>query len=58
MVSREALEKTIWPEQEPNKAMLKMLLFRLRNLIDGDNDQALIHTARGIGISLKVEDNG
>jgi two-component system, OmpR family, response regulator len=53
VVARLSLENSIWPEQIPSKDMLKTLVFRLRTLIDGEHDKALIHTIRGVGIALK-----
>lgn len=52
-VSRTALEDAIWPDSEPSKDQLKMLLFRLRQLIDTKGAKPLIHTQRGIGVALK-----
>ncbi|SFD58587.1 response regulator transcription factor [Pseudoalteromonas denitrificans] len=54
VVSRVVLENVIWPDQMASKDMLKMLVFRLRSLIDINNEQVLIHTIRGAGIALRV----
>lgn len=54
-VSRTTLEDVIWPDSEPSKDQLKMLLFRLRQLIDTKGAKPLIQTQRGIGVALKFE---
>ncbi|GLX77001.1 DNA-binding response regulator [Thalassotalea insulae] len=53
IVTRSTIEKTIWPEQEPSKDMVKMLVFRLRSLIDSQDESTLVHTVRGAGIALR-----
>lgn len=53
-ISRTQLEDAIWPDSEPSKDQLKMLLFRLRQLVDCNDSTPLIHTQRGIGVSLKL----
>ena len=53
-ISRTQLEDAIWPDSEPSKDQLKMLLFRLRQLVDSNDSTPLIHTQRGIGVSLKL----
>lgn len=58
VVDRITLEHAIWPDQIPSKDMLKTLVFRVRTLIDLPQEQALIHTIRGIGIVLRTDDNG
>lgn len=58
IISRTALENTIWPEQLPNKDMLKMLLYRLRNIIDQADEVPLLHTIKGFGVTLRVEHCG
>ena len=55
VVSKSDIEKHIWPEQDVNKDMIKMLLFRLRNAIDGEGQQPLIHTIRGAGVALRTQ---
>ena len=55
-VSRTMLEDAIWPNSEPSKDQLKMLLFRLRQLIDVKGLNELIQTQRGIGVALRLSD--
>ncbi|MBL4911374.1 MAG: response regulator transcription factor [Alteromonadaceae bacterium] len=57
VVEKITIEDEIWPEQHPSKAMFKTLLFRLRNLIDHDGETPLIHTVRGAGVALRVDDH-
>jgi len=58
IISRTTIENTVWPAQLPNKDMLKMLLYRLRGIIDQRNDVPLLHTIKGLGVTLKVEHCG
>ncbi len=58
IISRSTIENTIWPDQLPNKDMLKMLLYRLRNIIDKEGEKPLLHTRKGLGVILKVEHCG
>ena len=58
IISRTTIENTIWPEQLPNKDMLKMLLYRLRGIIDKEGELPLLHTIKGLGVALKVEHRG
>lgn len=58
IISRASLENTVWPEQCPNKDMLKMLLYRLRNIIDKEGEIPLLHTIKGLGVTLKVKHCG
>ncbi len=53
VVSRQQIEQTIWPEQEVTKDMVKTLVFRLRNALDGIQGQPLVHTIRGAGVALR-----
>lgn len=58
IISRTTIENTLWPEQYPNKDRLKMLLYRLRSIIDKKGEVPLLHTIKGLGVALKVEDRG
>lgn len=53
VVSRTELEEYVWPDEAPNKAVLKTQLHRLRTVIDGSFEQSLIHTIKGVGVVLK-----
>lgn len=55
LVSRPAIESHIWPDQEPSADAYKMLVYRLRRQIDGDQDTPLLHTQRGQGLTLSNE---
>jgi DNA-binding response OmpR family regulator len=58
IISRTRIENTLWPEQHPNKDRLKMLLYRLRSIIDKEGETPLLHTIKGLGVALKVEHCG
>jgi DNA-binding response OmpR family regulator len=49
VVSREALERSIWGDAPPDSDALRTHLHTLRAAIDKPFDQPLIHTLRGIG---------
>ena len=53
VVSKGRIAQHIWPDQEANKDMLKTLVFRLRAIVDGEGEPALIHTVRGAGVALR-----
>jgi DNA-binding response OmpR family regulator len=53
IVDKITIENEVWPDQEPSKDMFKTLVFRLRSLIDNDQEAPLIHTIRGAGIALR-----
>ncbi|PCI62182.1 MAG: two-component system response regulator [Gammaproteobacteria bacterium] len=57
VVDKITIEDEIWPDQQPSKAMLKTLLFRLRKLLDFDGETTLLHTVRGTGVALRVDNN-
>jgi len=57
VVKKNIIEEKIWPDQQPSSAMFKVLLFRLRSLIDFDGEIPLIHTVRGSGVALRVDSN-
>ena len=57
VVDRVTLENAVWPDQTPSKNMLKTLVFRLRNLVDGPDDLPLVQTIRGAGIALRPADD-
>lgn len=53
IVDKITIENEVWPDQDPSKDMLKTLVFRLRSLIDNEQETPLIHTIRGAGIALR-----
>ncbi len=56
VVSRGQLESFVWPDDPPSKDALKTQIYRLRQLLEGPGEKALIHTIRGAGICLRGED--
>jgi DNA-binding response OmpR family regulator len=55
VLSREQLEDLLWPNGAPSKDALKMMLYRLRQEVDGNKDaQPLLQTLRGVGTALRV----
>ena len=53
VVSRTELEDLLWPDGESSADALKMVIYRLRKAIDTKGLSPLIHTVRGIGVSLR-----
>jgi len=56
VVPRHQLETLIWKDELPSKDALKMQLYRLRQIIDGEHEPPLLHTIRGAGVSLRLDD--
>lgn len=55
VVSRSQLEAHIWNDDPPSSDALKTQIYRLRQVIDGENQKPLLHTIRGAGIVLRAE---
>ncbi len=55
VVPRQLLESLVWDDEPPSKDALKMQIYRLRQMVDGDNEPPLLHTIRGAGIVLRSE---
>ena len=56
LVSREMLAREVWKEERrgtPLDNVIDVQIARLRKKVDGDTDQTLIHTIRGVGFVLK-----
>jgi len=56
VVTRHQLETLIWKDELPSKDALKMQLYRLRQIIDGEHEPPLLHTIRGAGVALRLDD--
>ena len=54
-VSREELEDHLWSNKTPSKDALKTQIYRLRKIIDRENEKKLIHTVRGVGVVMRAE---
>lgn len=55
VVSREQLEDLLWPSGAPSTDALKMVLYRLRQVIDEGESSTLLHTIRGHGVALRIQ---
>ncbi len=53
IVSRETLERAIWPDGAPDTDLLKAHFYRLRQQVDKPFDTALIHTITNHGFAIK-----
>jgi two-component system, OmpR family, copper resistance phosphate regulon response regulator CusR len=59
VVSREMLARDVWKEtarQTPLDNVIDAQMVRLRRKIDGQFDRRLLHTVRGVGFTLREED--
>ncbi|MGR5063879.1 response regulator transcription factor [Photobacterium sp. DNB22_13_2] len=54
-VSREKLIQSVWGEEQPDSNSLKVHMFNLRKMVDGQSEIKLIHTLVGKGFVLKSE---
>ena len=55
MLSREQLEARLWPDGVPSEHAFKMVVYRLRQELDGETATPLLHTVRGQGLALRAE---
>jgi DNA-binding response OmpR family regulator len=56
VVTRTEIEEHVWnDEAEPMANVVDVVIHRLRKKIDGDRDERLIHTVRGVGYTLRGE---
>jgi two-component system, OmpR family, copper resistance phosphate regulon response regulator CusR len=59
VVSREMLARDVWKEtarQTPLDNVIDAQMVRLRRKIDGQFERKLLHTVRGVGFTLREED--
>jgi len=54
-VSREKIIQSIWGDEQPDTNSLKVHMFNLRKVVDGNAENKLIHTLIGHGFVLKNE---
>lgn len=52
-VSREEIERAIWPDTIPDSDSLRSHIHLLRRVIDRPYKSQLLHTIRGVGLSLR-----
>lgn len=55
VLSRRELENVLWKDSPPDSEALKSHIYTLRKLVDKPFDEPLIHTLRGIGVTLRHE---
>jgi len=53
IVSKQKIEAWVWKDEEPSNDAFKMLLYRLRRIVDGESNKPLIVTVRGQGVALR-----
>lgn len=56
VVPREDIERAVWGEARPDSDSLRAHWYMLRELVDKPFEQKLLHTVRGFGYQLKIED--
>jgi len=59
VVSRQEIERWVWPDAYPSDDAYKMLAYRLRKQLNQEGLPVLLHTFRGKGLAIRViESNG
>ncbi|AAN57583.1 response regulator transcription factor [Shewanella oneidensis MR-1] len=56
-VSREEIERMLWPDSAPDSDSLRSHIHLLRRVIDRPFERQILHTIRGVGLSLRDEIN-
>jgi len=55
VLSRRELESVLWKDSPPDSEALKSHIYTLRKLVDKPFSTPLIHTLRGVGVTLRHE---
>ncbi|WP_417346402.1 response regulator transcription factor [Ferrimonas sp.] len=58
IVEREEIERTLWPDSPPDSDSLRSHLHLLRRVVDKPFETKLLHTVRGVGLSLRSTNDG
>lgn len=56
-VERDEIERLLWPDSLPDSDSLRSHIHLLRKIVDKPFEQKLLHTIRGVGLCLKVDDD-
>ncbi len=56
VVPRDDIERAVWGEARPDSDSLRAHWYLLRELVDKPSKQKLLHTVRGFGYQLKIDD--
>jgi DNA-binding response OmpR family regulator len=56
VIARDDIERIIWGESRPDSDSLRAHWYLLRELVDKPFQKKLLHTVRGFGYQLKVDD--
>lgn len=56
-VSREEIERMLWPDSAPDSDSLRSHIHLLRRVIDRPFERQILHTIRGVGLSLRDDIN-
>ncbi|MEL4431152.1 response regulator transcription factor [Shewanella mangrovisoli] len=54
-VSREEIERMLWPDSAPDSDSLRSHIHLLRRVIDRPFDVPMLHTIRGVGMCIRYE---
>jgi len=57
VVSRQQIAQAIWGDDAPDSNSLKVHIFKLREQVEGESEQKLIHTLPGQGFALRELDS-
>lgn len=55
VLTRQEIEHLIWSDELPNSDVLKSHIYQLRQKVDKPFNLPLLHTVRGVGLSLKLK---
>ena len=55
VMSRQELEGVLWKDFPPDSEALKTHLYMLRKIVDKPYSKSLIHTLRGVGVTIRDE---
>ncbi|TKB50741.1 response regulator transcription factor [Ferrimonas aestuarii] len=57
VVTREELERSLWPDTPPDSDSLRSHVHLLRRIVDKPFSSPIIKTVRGVGLTLHISDN-
>ncbi len=57
VVSRQEIERWVWPDDYPSDDAYKMLIYRLRKQLHQDGLPPLLQTFRGKGLAIRASEN-
>jgi DNA-binding response OmpR family regulator len=56
VVTRQEIEQQIWNDDPPDSEVLRSHIYSIRNELDRAGSRKLLHTIRGVGYRLAVDE--